>query len=51
MLREEDECKLTAVRVRIYKPMGGFSALIFGKMAEPSASVMNFLTTETMKLD
>ena len=49
--QSEKDYGLTAESMRIYKPMGGFSAQIGGKIAVPSANVMNFLATEVMKSD
>jgi hypothetical protein len=37
--------------MRIYKPMGGFSPPIGGKIAVPSATVMNFFVTGVIKSD
>jgi hypothetical protein len=47
----EKDYRLTAESMRIYKPMGGFSAPIGGKIAVPSASMMNFFATGVIKSD
>jgi hypothetical protein len=43
--------KLTAVRIKMYRPSGGFCAPSFGKMADSPASTRNFFTMGTINSD